>query len=48
MDTIFFKDPCSEVTCENEGTCQVVGNSFKCHCKRPYYGTNCEKGKILK
>ncbi|XP_069756072.1 hyaluronan-binding protein 2-like isoform X2 [Narcine bancroftii] len=36
------EDSCSMNPCENEGTCEVIGSNFKCHCHPLYTGKTCQ------
>ena len=38
---------CSDVTCENGGTCDGDDYSFTCLCTQDYTGEYCEKGGTL-
>lgn len=33
--------------CGSNGTCEIVGNSYKCYCNDNYYGDSCENRKCL-
>ncbi|GBN03482.1 Sushi, nidogen and EGF-like domain-containing protein 1 [Araneus ventricosus] len=39
-----LKRPCSSNPCQNGGNCTVEGKNFKCDCKSPFIGGNCEIG----
>ncbi|GFU19301.1 hypothetical protein NPIL_233321, partial [Nephila pilipes] len=39
--------PCISNPCLNNGTCKVVGQSFKCDCKLPFKGEKCEMGPCI-
>lgn len=42
---IFFltaANPCLSSPCDNGGTCQEDGDSYKCFCADGFNGTNCE------
>lgn len=44
-----FLDLCTVNPCNNGGSCEIDGDSFKCTCQTPYKGRTCEKGiKYLK
>ncbi|XP_059509027.1 hyaluronan-binding protein 2-like isoform X2 [Stegostoma tigrinum] len=36
------EDPCLANPCENEGTCETKGQTFKCHCHPFYTGRTCQ------
>uniref|UniRef100_UPI00398F78A9 hyaluronan-binding protein 2-like n=1 Tax=Pristiophorus japonicus TaxID=55135 RepID=UPI00398F78A9 len=36
------QDPCLTQPCENEGTCESINTSFKCHCHPLYTGMTCQ------
>jgi len=41
-------DACDPNPCQNDGTCQDIGNgNYKCECPGVYGGDNCEKGKAF-
>lgn len=40
-----FKEPCSSNPCQNGGKCTIEGQTYKCECKPPYTGNECEIGK---
>ena len=33
---------CASSPCLNNGACTNLGNSYRCTCPNPYYGTNCQ------
>ena len=39
-----FQGPCSNVSCENNGTCIVVGSSSTCECLPGFTGKSCNQG----
>ncbi|XP_054838260.1 hyaluronan-binding protein 2 isoform X1 [Eublepharis macularius] len=38
-------NPCQAKPCQNYGICERNGNSYKCHCVKPYTGSKCENVK---
>ena len=33
---------CFKRPCKNKGVCIKIGSSYRCRCKYPYYGRNCQ------
>ncbi|KAH9489124.1 hypothetical protein Btru_057137 [Bulinus truncatus] len=34
---------CVSESCSRHGTCEDLWDKYRCHCKRPYYGTDCQQ-----
>ncbi|GBM93842.1 hypothetical protein AVEN_251205-1 [Araneus ventricosus] len=39
-------DLCNPNPCQNGGQCSVRSRDYKCECKDPFFGKNCEMGKF--
>jgi hypothetical protein len=37
---------CSQLSCQNGGTCQEQGSNANCNCKPGFIGQRCETGMI--
>ena len=35
-------DPCKERPCKNGATCGILGQTYKCGCRKHYHGIHCE------
>ena len=39
--------PCTDVLCQNGGSCEVLEDDYKCDCPLGFYGKHCSEGMII-